>query len=155
MATNTNNGSETKNESTQKRRELSPRRGKGTTDVAVLLERTESKLAQTELLLSVTQKIAGLGNLSEILWTLLEMTTSELEADRGSLFLNDALTGELYSRVAQGELTREIRILNTTGIAGAVFQAGAGEIVHDAYADERFDATVDEQTGYVTKNNVC
>jgi adenylate cyclase len=155
MATNTNNGSETKNESTQKRRELSPRRGKGTTDVAVLLERTESKLAQTELLLSVTQKIAGLGNLSEILWTLLEMTTSELEADRGSLFLNDALTGELYSRVAQGELTREIRILNTTGIAGAVFQAGAGEIVHDAYADERFDATVDEQTGYVTKNIVC
>ncbi|HIN77049.1 MAG TPA: GAF domain-containing protein [Rhodospirillales bacterium] len=107
------------------------------------------------MLLSVTQKIAGLSNLSEILWTLIEMTTTELGADRGSLFLNDALTGELYSRVAQGELTREIRILNTTGIAGAIFQSGVGEIIHDAYTDDRFNNKIDEQTGYVTKNIVC
>ena len=96
-------------------------------DLSQLLDRTETKLHRTEMLLSVTQKIAGLSNLSEILWTLIEMTTTELVADRGSLFLNDPLTGELYSRVAQGELTREIRILNTTGIAGAVFQNGEGE----------------------------
>ena len=83
------------------------------------------------------------------------MTTTELGADRGSLFLNDALTGELYSRVAQGELTREIRILNTTGIAGAIFQSGVGEIIHDAYTDDRFNDKIDEQTGYVTKNIVC
>jgi adenylate cyclase len=83
------------------------------------------------------------------------MTTTELGADRGSLFLNDALTGELYSRVAQGELTREIRILNTTGIAGAIFQSGVGEIIHDAYVDDRFNSKIDEQTGYVTKNIVC
>jgi adenylate cyclase len=119
------------------------------------LERTAWKLHQTEMLLSVTRKIAGLKNLSEILWTLIEMTTSELDADRGSLFLNDPLTGELYSRVAQGDLTREIRILNTTGIAGSVFQSGIGEIIHDAYADARFNSKIDEQTGYVTKNIVC
>ncbi len=119
------------------------------------LDRTEVKLHQTEMLLSVTQKIAGLKNLSEILWTLIEMTTKELGADRGSLFLNDPLTGELYSRVAQGELTREIRILNTTGIAGAIFQSGEGEIIHNAYEDERFNQKIDEQTGYVTKNIVC
>ena len=124
-------------------------------DLALQLERTQGKLHQTEMLLSVTQKIAGLKNLSEILWTLIEMTTKELDADRGSLFLNDPLSGELYSRVAQGELTREIRILNTTGIAGAIFQTGQGEIIHDAYADERFNSSIDEQTGYVTKNIVC
>ena len=124
-------------------------------DLALQLERTQGKLHQTEMLLSVTQKIAGLKNLSEILWTLIEMTTKELGADRGSLFLNDPLSGELYSRVAQGELTREIRILNTTGIAGAIFQTGKGEIIHDAYADERFNSSIDEQTGYVTKNIVC
>ena len=124
-------------------------------DLALQLERTQGKLHQTEMLLSVTQKIAGLKNLSEILWTLIEMTTKELDADRGSLFLNDPLSGELYSRVAQGELTREIRILNTTGIAGAIFQTGKGEIIHDAYADERFNSSIDEQTGYLTKNIVC
>ena len=112
-------------------------------DLALQLERTQGKLHQTEMLLSVTQKIAGLKNLSEILWTLIEMTTKELDADRGSLFLNDPLSGELYSRVAQGELTREIRILNTTGIAGAIFQTGKGEIIHDAYADERFNSSID------------
>ncbi|MEE2688952.1 MAG: GAF domain-containing protein [Pseudomonadota bacterium] len=119
------------------------------------LERTAIKLHQTELLLSVTQKIAGLKNLSEILWTLIDMTTQELGAERGSLFLNDPLTGELYSRVAQGELTREIRILNTTGIAGAVFKSGTGEIVHYPYDDERFNSTIDEQTGFTTKNIIC
>ena len=124
-------------------------------DLAIRFERTQSKLHQTEMLLSVTQKIAGLNNLSEILWTLIEMTTNELGADRGSLFLNDPLTGELYSRVAQGELTREIRILNTIGIAGAIFQSGKGEIIHDAYAEDRFNKSIDEQTGYVTKNLVC
>ena len=71
------------------------------------------------------------------------------------MVLNDPLSGELYSRVAQGELTREIRILNTTGIAGAVFQSGIGEIVHNPYDDDRFNSKIDEQTGFVTKNIIC
>jgi len=124
-------------------------------ELTTRLERTQTKLHQTEMLLSVTQRIAGLNNLSEILWTLIEMTTQELGADRGSLFLNDPLTGELYSRVAQGELTREIRILNSTGIAGSIFQSGVGEIVHNAYEDERFNTRIDEQTGFTTKNIIC
>ena len=127
----------------------------GIEELRTLLDRTSSKLYQTELLLSVTQKISGLNNLSEILWTLIDITTNELGAERGSLFLNDPLTGELYSRVAQGELTREIRILNTTGIAGAVFKSGVGEIVHNPYDDDRFNAKIDEQTGFVTKNIIC
>ena len=61
----------------------------------------------------------------------------------------------MYSRVAQGELTREIRILNTVGIAGAIFTAKTGEIIHDVYADERFNKEVDQETGYKTKNMIC
>ena len=124
-------------------------------ELKVQLARATTKLYQTELLLSVTQKISGIKNLSEILWTLIDMTTQELGAERGSLFLNDPFTGELYSRVAQGDLTREIRILNTTGIAGAVFKSGLGEIVHYPYEDDRFNSKIDEQTGFVTKNIVC
>ena len=125
------------------------------TELQKRLDTVNSKLRTSELLLSVSQKIAGLKNLSEILWTIIETTTETLNADRGSLFLNDPLTGELYSRVAQGELIREIRILNSTGIAGSIFQSGVGEIIHDAYADDRFNSKIDEQTGYVTKNIVC
>ena len=127
----------------------------GATELQKRLDTVNSKLRTSELLLSVSQKIAGLKNLSEILWTIIETTTETLNADRGSLFLNDPLTGELYSRVAQGELIREIRILNSTGIAGSIFQSGVGEIIHDAYADDRFNSKIDEQTGYVTKNIVC
>ena len=135
-----------------------PKNAPAATDATELQKRLDtvnSKLRTSELLLSVSQKIAGLRNLSEILWTIIETTTETLNADRGSLFLNDPLTGELYSRVAQGELIREIRILNSTGIAGSIFQSGVGEIIHDAYADDRFNSKIDEQTGYVTKNIVC
>ncbi len=83
------------------------------------------------------------------------MTTQQLNAARGSLFLNDPLTNELYSRVAQGNIQREIRILNNSGIAGYVFSSGEPLIIHDAYSDARFNRTVDEQTGFVTHNILC
>ena len=86
------------------------------------LNETIEKLRRTELLLEISRKIAGLKTLEKILWTLIEFVTDELNADRGTLFLNDQDTNELYSRIAQGELTREIRILNNVGIAGAIFQ---------------------------------
>ena len=45
---------------------------------------------------------------------------------KGKLYYDEE-TNELYSRIAQGELTREIRILNNVGIAGAIFQNKSGE----------------------------
>ena len=119
------------------------------------LARSQLKLRKTEMLLSITQKISSQKTLSEILWTLIDIASQEIGAERGSLFLNDPLTGELYSRVAQGDLTREIRILNTSGIAGAVFQNGKGETIPKPYKDERFNPKIDQQTGFLTRNIVC
>jgi len=113
------------------------------------------QLRQMETLLNVSHRVAELETLDEILRTLVEMTTEELGADRGTLFLNDPQTEELYSRVAQGNFQREIRILNDSGVAGYVFQSGVGEIIDDAYHDERFNRTVDEATGYRTTTIVC
>src|SRR5205085_12277238 len=48
-----------------------------------------------------------------------------------------------------------IRLLDDLGIAGAVFHKATGEIVHDAYADERSHPDVDQQTGYTTASLVC
>lgn len=113
------------------------------------------RLREAELLLDITRRISAMDSLDAVLNTLVEMTTSELNAERGSLFLNDPETGELYSRVAQGNFQREIRILNTSGIAGHVFTSGEGMIIHEAYADERFNRSVDEQTGFVTHSILC
>jgi adenylate cyclase len=113
------------------------------------------KTNEAELLLDISKTIAAFETLDEILKSLVEITTRELKADRGTIFLNDSETGELYSRVAQGNFQREIRILNNSGVAGHVFTTGEGLIVHSAYDDPRFNHTIDEQTGYVTKTILC
>lgn len=113
------------------------------------------RLHQVELLLEVSRRMAAYDTLDEILTALIEVTTDELGAERGSLFLNDAETGELFSRVAQGALQREIRFLNHTGIAGHVFTTGEAVVIADAYADARFNRSIDEQTGFVTRTILC
>lgn len=113
------------------------------------------RLRHLELLLEVTRRMASYGTLDEVLAALVDMTTTELNAERGSLFLNDPDTNELYSRVAQGNIQREIRILNTSGIAGHVYTSGEALIIADAYADDRFNRSIDEQTGFTTRNILC
>ena len=112
-------------------------------------------LSQAEMLLEISQRVAAIESLDEVLSTLVEITTAQTECERSTLFLNDEETSELYSRVAQGNFKREIRILNDSGIAGHVYQSGEGVIIHDAYKDSRFNRDVDEQTGFVTKGILC
>ncbi len=113
------------------------------------------RLRQAELLLNVSKTVAAYETLDEVLAILVELMSSELGAERSTLFLNDSRTGELYSRVAQGNLQREIRMFNTRGVAGHVYTTGKGVIVHDAYADEHFNPAIDELTGFVTKSMLC
>ena len=118
-------------------------------DLLKRLQKLEVSLDRATLLLSVNRKIAAFTDLNEILHCLIEETVSELNAERGSLFLNDPTTGELYSRVAQGELTREIRFLNTSGIAGAVYHSGIGEIIHNVNDDQRFNSSIDFSSSFI------
>ncbi len=115
----------------------------------------KQRLRETELLLSIARRISAMDSLNTVLEELISLTVAELGAERGSLFLNDPATNELYSRVAQDTHQREIRFLNTTGVAGYVFNTGKGVVVHDAYSDPRFNRSVDEQTGFVTRSILC
>ena len=78
-----------------------------------------------------------------------------MNADRASLFLLDAGTGDLWSKVAEGENTREIRVRAGHGFAGWVVQHGSVLNIPDAYQDERFSKEVDLRTGYRTKSVLC
>ncbi len=113
------------------------------------------RLRFAELLLSISQKMAGIESLDEVLAALVEVATAELNAERGTLFLIDPESNELYTRVAQGDFHRDIPLLNNSGIAGHVFSSGEGVIINDAYADPRFNRTIDEQTGFVTRSILC
>ncbi len=91
-------------------------------------------------------------DLSELLGKVLEVAKTLTKAERGTLFLVDEKTDEIWSLIAQGMEKQEIRLPRGRGIAGHV--ALTGEIVNipDAYADHRFDPEVDKRTGFRTRN---
>ena len=62
-----------------------------------------SRARSSTLLLSVSNRLAALTSLEEQLDALIQISVETTDADRGTLFLNDATTGELYARVARGK----------------------------------------------------
>jgi Nif-specific regulatory protein len=88
----------------------------------------------------------------QLLGALIDRVVTELDAERGTLFLVDAQTGDLVSRVAHLPELREIRLAPGRGVAGHV--AASGEVVNlpDANKDDRFFKGIDKQTGFVTRN---
>jgi adenylate cyclase len=108
-----------------------------------------------DILLDVARRISGTESLDQVLYALVEMTSNEVGCDRSTFFLYDSNTNDLFSRIAQGLRSREIRISANEGIAGAVYRSGEPIIVDDAVQDPRFDSIVDKQTGYTTRNLVC
>jgi adenylate cyclase len=117
--------------------------------------RRYQNVREMELLLRLSRQISTIDALDDLLPTIVDLCTRETDSERGTLFLNDQETGELYSRVAQGLGILEIRIMNTTGVAGHVYSTGQGMIIDDAYSNPLFDRTIDEETQYVTRNLAC
>ena len=122
---------------------------------AQLLLRVAAVARRNSALIDVANRVSDTLSLDVLFVRLLEVVTDSLDAERSSLFLHDAETGELFSRVMQGNAVGEVRFPAGQGIAGSVFTSGAGEIIPDAYADPRFNRWVDTETGYRTRNLLC
>ena len=71
------------------------------------------------------------------------------------LFLSISLYLKLFSRVGAGLGAFEIRLPNSAGISGAVFQSGENVNIPHAYADLRFNPGFDKQTGFFTRSVLC
>lgn len=121
-------------------------------DRDIFLDKLSDMLGRLNALLEVSSQTADSLSLDLLFRRLMEVTLTALHADRGTIFLNDKESGELFSRVAMGGLTQEIRFPNHMGIAGAVFMSGEPILIEDAYADLRFNPEVDRKTGYRTRN---
>jgi len=80
-----------------------------------------------------------------------------LQAERTTIFMVDQEKQELWSKIAQadGERSLEIRVPMNKGISGYVATHVMPLNIPDAYADERFDRTYDQKTGYHTHNILC
>jgi signal transduction histidine kinase len=75
-----------------------------------------------------------------------------MRAERSTLFLYDDAAKQIWSKVAEGEGGREIRLKLGQGIAGWVAEHNASVNIADAYADARFNPEIDAQTGYRTRS---
>jgi adenylate cyclase len=120
-----------------------------------LLIRITELVRRTTALVDVANRVSDTLSLDVLFPRLMEVVTEILNAERSSLFLYDAETRELFSRVMQGNVMGEVRFPADRGIAGSVFTSGRSEIIADAYADPRFNRSVDTETGYRTRNILC
>jgi adenylate cyclase len=122
---------------------------------ARLFEKVERQQREEALLLEVSVSIVSEIHLDPLLTKIMAAATALLEADRGSLFLYDPARHELFSRVAGGIASEEIRFPATAGIAGECFTTGGVINIPDAYRDPRFNPEFDRHTGYHTHSILC
>ncbi|WNG52923.1 GAF domain-containing protein [Archangium minus] len=112
------------------------------------------RLKKLTSILDVTKAMSAERDLDLLLPLILYEASKVVEADRCSLFVLDRERNELWSKVAQGSKS-EIRLPVGNGIAGQVAQTGEVINLPDAYADERFNRTFDNLSGYRTQSVLC
>ncbi len=131
-------------------------RGLDETAKARLFSQMAELVRRTSAVADIANRVSDSLSLDVLFPRLMEVVSTTLCADRSSLFLYDAETAELYSRVMQGNAMGEIRFPSDLGIAGSVFTKGEAEIITaDAYSNSRFNQEVDRRTGYRTRNILC
>lgn len=120
-----------------------------------LIERMEKSQARESAFMNVVSDITSELELPKLLNKVMSEAARLLNAERSTLFLNDAKTNELFSYVGAGLGQTQIRLPNSAGIAGAVFTSSESVNIPYAYADLRFNPSFDRQTGFFTRSILC
>lgn len=102
-----------------------------------------------ERILGVTRQLALPLDLRTMLEMVVDAGRAVLGAERGTVFLYDPRSDELYTTVATG--TETFRIPADRGIVGECARTRNLVNVPDCYADPRFNRDVDRKTGYRTR----
>ena len=104
-------------------------------------------------------ELSQLFNLETSLDTVLTVSMYKLnqymDSERSSIFVFDPLNKQLTSYSSLDLAKQEIRMSESTGVAGWVFEHRMPAIINDAYEDSRFFRGVDDMTGFRTRNLIC
>jgi phosphoserine phosphatase len=100
-------------------------------------------------ILEVTRDLARPLDLNTMLSHVIDAARDVLGAERGTVFLYDARTNELYSTVATG--VAALRFPAGRGLVGECAESRRLINVPDCYADPRFNREADRSTGYHTR----
>jgi sigma-B regulation protein RsbU (phosphoserine phosphatase) len=115
------------------------------------------EVQKLEQLIEAAKRLNSTLNLDELLDIILDMALEIVNGDRGTVYVLDEVTNELWTKIAKGldggRVT--IRLALGKGIAGYVAATGDTINIPDAYLDPRFNPEYDRQTGYRTRSILC
>lgn len=113
----------------------------------------ERRLRDLEAILSITRAMAAEPDLTRLLVLLAAACSKVLQVERTSIWVVDAQSGEVFTRVAEG--MDALRVPKGKGLVGAVAENGQTILIPDAYADARFNPEVDRKSGFRTREILC
>lgn len=102
------------------------------------------------------EQLLEVHNLEEALAGSLEIIVNELQSEAGAIWLLDKKTDRLAPvfHIGPSDISN-ISIENGIGIEGLVTKTGKSMLVSDAASDPRFDGTVFDDNGLLTKTMIC
>ena len=115
----------------------------------------QQQLEKTLRLVEASKIINSSLDIDKLLDLIFRTAAKTVGADRGTLYLIDEISKEIWSKVQQGSDRIEIRLAIGSGIAGSVAATGETVNIQDAYKDSRFNPKIDQITGYRTKSTLC
>jgi len=113
----------------------------------------ERRVRDLESILSITRAMAAQTDLTKLLVMLAASCSKVLQVERSTIWVVDAGSGDLFSRVA--EKMDALHVPKGKGIVGAVAADGEMLLIPDAYADSRFNPEVDKKSGFKTRDILC
>ncbi len=116
---------------------------------------TERNLENIYELLDMSEVVSLRKGIESQIERIVATASKIMDAERATLFLLDDITEELWSMVAEGVESKEIRISKEHGVVGWVVTHDAVVNIPNAYADSRFDNATDSHTGFKTRNILC
>jgi sigma-B regulation protein RsbU (phosphoserine phosphatase) len=116
------------------------------------VEQDEQRVAALTKLLDVALKLSAEHDEDRILQLVTAGACDALPCERTSLFLLDEVRQELYTRTVTKLELHELRIPVDRGVIGWVARERQVACVCDPAGDNRWDSSIDRQTGFVTRN---
>jgi sigma-B regulation protein RsbU (phosphoserine phosphatase) len=116
-----------------------------------LAEREEIEHLKT--LVEASKLINSSIEADQLFASILTVARKELDVERATLYFVDEARQEIWTKVA--EQSAAIRLPFGRGLSGTVAATGQEIILHDAYADPRFDRSQDARTGFRTRSMLC
>ncbi len=124
-------------------------------DNAISHEEKSKKISMLNLYQTVSSSLAYVGDLHELLNTIMSIVTSELHCEEGSVLFHDEDSNEFEFFTAVGETGKDlerVRFPADKSIAGRALREGRTLVVNDVADSPDFYGNIDEEHDFKTKS---